>query len=356
MTLADQDCAERLRERVLAAAASGTPVNIVGGGSKAFYGRPAQGDALETSGHAGILYYEPTELVLTARCGTRLDDIEAMLAAHGQMLAFEPPHFGGGATLGGVVACGLAGPRRPFAGSVRDAVLGVKLLNGRGEILKFGGQVMKNVAGFDVSRLMAGALGTLGLLLEVSVRVHPRPGAELTLRYSLDGPPALTRMHSLARRSGLLSAACHEGDCLSARLSGSEAALRAAEKQLGGERLASAEADRFWADLREQRLAFFRDDRPLWRLSLPCAASVPPLTETLMIDWGGALRWLKTDAPPDVLFSAASRLGGHACRFRAPDGGLFQPLTPGVRDLHKKLKAAFDPGGIFNPGRLYPDW
>lgn len=349
------DLSAMLRERVLAAIADKTALNIIGSGSKAFYGRPAQGEALPVAGHCGIISYEPTELVITARCGTRLADIEAVLAERGQMLVFEPPHFGPNATLGGAVATGLSGSRRPYAGAVRDVVLGVKLLNGHGEILKFGGEVIKNVAGFDVSRLMVGALGTLGVVLEISMKVLPQPEAEITLQFVMSTDAALVQMNRWAGRNWPLSAACHDGEALRIRLSGAETAIAFARQKLGGDALPEHEARAFWADVCEQRLAFFQAET-LWRLSLASAAAQPDLSGSWFIDWGGALRWLKTDQPAEAVFQAAHVLGGHACRFRSPLGGEFQPLSTGLEPLHRKIKSAFDPHGIFNVGRLYEGW
>ncbi len=350
------DDSDELRGQVLAAANSKTPLNIVGSNSKSFYGRPALGRPLVVNKHSGIINYEPTELVITARCGTRLADITAALNENGQMLPFEPPYFAGDATIGGAIATGLSGPRRPYAGSARDAVLGVKLLDGRGEILKFGGEVMKNVAGFDVSRLMAGALGTLGVLLEISIKVHPLPLTEQTLIYKLDITDALEQMKRQARQNWPLSAACHDGEYLRIRLSGEETAIEAATKQLGGDIMPLEEGKLFWSDLRDQKLAYFQDETPLWRLSLASAAPQPQLSGSWFIDWGGALRWLKTNETPETVFAQAKALGGHACRFRSPQGGAFQPLSPNLEKLHRRLKAAFDPHAIFNPGRMYPDW
>lgn len=350
------DASALLRERVLTAIAGKTPVNIIGSGSKTFYGRPAQGEPLEVVQHHGIISYEPTELVITARCGTRLADIEAVLAERGQMLAFEPPYFGPGATLGGVVATGLSGPRRPYAGSVRDVVLGVKMLNGHGEILKFGGEVMKNVAGFDVSRLMVGALGTLGVILDISMKVLPRPEAETTLIFLMTPDAALAQMNRWAGQNWPLSAACFDGEALRIRLSGAQTAIASVRQKLGGDLLPDDEASLFWADTREQRLDFFQDETPLWRLSLASATAQPDLPGAWFIDWGGTLRWLKTGQPAETVFQTAHALGGHACRFRSPLGGQFQPLSAGLEKLHRNIKQAFDPHGIFNAGRLYKGW
>jgi glycolate oxidase FAD binding subunit len=351
----DQDLSASLRERVLDAYARNAPLNIVGGGSKAFYGREPRGEPLEMGGHCGARFYEPTELVLTARAGTRLADIEAMLAGQGQMLGFEPPHCGAAATLGGAIACGLSGPRRPWAGAARDFALGAKLLNGKGEILSFGGQVMKNVAGFDLSRLMVGAMGTLGALLEISLKALPKPEAEITLAFERDAASALLAMNRLAGQKWPLSAACHDGARLYLRLSGAEAALAASHRRLGGEPL--MEGERFWADWREQRLPFFAGARRLWRLSLPSAAPLAVLPGPCLMDWGGALRWLDTDAPAAQIFEAARAAGGHALPFRRrlPAEAAFQPLPEPLQRLHIRLKRAFDPKGILNPGRLYEE-
>ncbi|QSA98994.1 glycolate oxidase subunit GlcE [Methylococcus sp. EFPC2] len=352
---AGQDSSAALCAAVAAAARTRVPLCIRGSGSKAFYGRAAEGQTLDVRGHRGIVHYEPTELVLTARAGTRLAEIEAALAERGQMLAFEPPHFGPDATLGGTLACGLSGPRRPWSGSARDCVLGVRIVDGRGEMLRFGGEVMKNVAGFDISRLMVGALGGLGVLLDISLKVLPLPEAEITLTFELPEDEAIATAQRWAGSCLPLSAVCHDGTRLFARLAGAEAALRETRRVLGGEELAHGEG--YWGDLREQRLPFFAGDGDLWRLSVPPASPAADLPGTRFIDWGGALRWLKTDAPAEAVFAEARKLGGHATLFRtcASANGRFQALPDKLHALHVQLKRAFDPQGILNPGRLYPD-
>lgn len=375
----NSDDSESLRQTVLKAAAADRPLEITGGRSKAFYGRGPRAGApgneslatktgskanhaapafLETTGHRGILNYEPTELVLTARAGTPLAEIEAALKAEGQMLAFEPPHFSAGATLGGTVATGLSGPRRAFAGSVRDAVLGCKLINGRGEILSFGGQVMKNVAGFDLSRLMVGALGTLGVLLEISLKVLPRPECERTLVFALAGAEAPAAMIRWCGEPWPISGLAFDGSWAFLRLSGAEPAVAAAAARLGGD--PAADGPGFWHRLREHQGRFF--EYPglgirLWRLSVAPAAPPIDLPGHWLYDWGGALRWLRTDAPAAAVFAAAAALRGHATLFRGDsgDGRVFQPLPPALHVLHRNLKRAFDPQGLFNPGRLYED-
>jgi glycolate oxidase FAD binding subunit len=349
------DLTEQLRERVLAAAVDKTPLRIRGGGSKDFYGNPPAGELLDTRGHSGIVAYEPTELVVTVRAGTRLAELEAALSEQGQMLAFEPPHFGE-ATVGGCVAAGLSGPRRATAGAVRDFILGVKLLSGAGEILNFGGRVMKNVAGYDVSRLMAGAMGTLGLLLEVSLKVLPKPPAEATLRLALPQDKAIETMNRWGGQPLPVSATCWAGGLLCVRLSGARAAVAAAQERIGGERVADAEA--FWRDLREQRSGFFADAVPLWRLSLPAKTAPLDLSGTQLIEWGGALRWLTFSGPAESVRAAAARTGGHATLFRGDDKavGAFQPLPAPLMPIHRNLKRTFDPQGLFNPGRLYKEF
>ncbi|HNF89366.1 MAG TPA: glycolate oxidase subunit GlcE [Thiobacillaceae bacterium] len=340
-----------LIERVKEAAADKIPLCIRGGGSKAFYGRRCEGQPLDVAGHRGIVSYEPSELVVTARAGTPLAAIEAALAENGQLMPFEPPHFGPGATLGGLVAAGLSGPRRPWGGSVRDAVLGVKLLNGKGEALRLGGQVMKNVAGYDLSRLMAGALGTLGVLLEISIKVLPRPAEERTRAFELDAGAAAARQIEWGRLPLSLSGTLYDGERLYVRLCGSAQGVAAGLEVLGGEEV----TDGPWRAAREQTLPFFQGDGPLWRLSLPAAAPALNLPGASLNEWGGALRWLRTDLPADLVRQRAAALGGHATLFRGHDGRgeVFQPLAPALGVLHRQVKRALDPHGLFNPGRMY---
>lgn len=345
-----------LRERIRAAAGTQRPLRVRAGGSKDFYGGPLAGELLDVSGNAGISDYQPTELIVTARAGTRLADLERTLAGCEQMLACEPPQFEGRATLGGAVAAGLSGPRRAFAGALRDFVLGIEMLDGRAELLRFGGKVIKNVAGFDISRLMTGSLGTLGLITEVTLKTVPRPRAECTLRFESDQGAALESMTRWSTRPLPLSAtAWHEGR-LSVRLSGAQAAVRAAREHLGGEVVSGAE--HYWEDVREQRLPGLAEAAELWRVSLPAHAPPLPGSAPLLIEWGGSLRWLSGPQEPAALRALVGRLGGHALRYRAPvktAEGAFTPLAPVLLSLHRRLKAALDPHGIFNPGRLYPD-
>ncbi|MEN8261026.1 MAG: glycolate oxidase subunit GlcE, partial [Pseudomonadota bacterium] len=323
---------------------------------KAFYGREAVGEPLRVGAHCGVVNYEPTELVITARGGTPLHDVEAVLAEHNQIFAFEPPYFGDAATLGGVVATGLSGPRRPFAGSVRDYVLGCKVLTGKGEMLSFGGQVMKNVAGYDVSRLMVGAMGTLGVLLEVSLKVLPAPAAEATLCFEMETARSLRAMNQWAGLSLPLSALCYDGARVYVRLSGSARAVAEARGKLGGELL--VDAAKFWEDLREMRLPYFQSEMNLWRISGAPAAPELKLDGRWLYDWGGAQRWLLSDERAGQVFDAAAHGGGHATLFRGRrrDRGVFQPLTEKHMALQRGLKRAFDPSGILNAKRMYDEW
>ena len=356
--MAPDAAVEALAERIRAAASARRALCIRGGGSKEFYGGESKGEVLDARGCAGIVSYEPTELVVTARGGTPLAELEAALAEKGQMLAFEPPHFGAGATLGGCVAAGLSGPRRAAAGSLRDFLLGVQILDGRGRLLVFGGQVMKNVAGYDVSRLVAGSLGTLGLIVEASLKVLPRPRAELTLDIELPQARALEHLQRWAGQPLPVSATAWHDNRLSVRLSGAQSAVRAAAEKLGGTTVAQQTAAPYWADLREHRAAFFAGDTPLWRLSLPSTAPAVALPGAQLIEWSGALRWLRSGADAATVRAAAERLGGHATLFRGGDktGGVFPPQEATVARLHREIKAALDPAGILNPGRLYSEF
>ena len=352
-----QQVIQRYADRIRSAAAEKKPLRLRGGGSKDFYGQALEGEVLDTRAYAGIIAYEPTELVITVRCGTPLMELDAALRVEGQHLAFEPPHFGPGATVGGMLAAGLSGPRRQCAGAVRDFVLGVRMLDGRGDDLRFGGQVMKNVAGYDVSRPMAGSLGTLGLILEVSLKVPPLPFAEATLKLEIPQDRAIGILNHWGGKPLPISAcAWAEGD-LVVRLSGAASAVKAAREAIGGESIEPDQAQRFWLGIREQTDPFFRTDKPLWRLSVPSVTPPLALPGEQLIEWGGSLRWLASNADGRTIREAAAQAGGHATLFRASDkgAGVFTPLAPALAKIHRNLKQAFDPAGIFNPGRMYPD-
>ncbi|MDH5205846.1 MAG: glycolate oxidase subunit GlcE [Hylemonella sp.] len=354
---------QQITERVRAAAADGTPLRIRGGGSKDFYGQTLQGEVLDTRSLSGIVSYEPTELVVTVRAGTPLAELEAALAEKGQYLPFEPPHFSAGgalATVGGMVAAGLNGPARGAVGAVRDFVLGVTVLNGRGELLSFGGQVMKNVAGYDVSRLMAGSLGTLGLIVEVSLKVLPLAPAEATLVYEVDEAKALSMLNRWGGQPLPLNASCWHADALMVRLRGAQAAVTAAPQSMGGQLMAPEQAQQLWTALREQTGPFFglQPHESLLRLSVPDTSASLRLGHTL-VEWGGAQRWIKVPSTQIAEIRAKMvELGGHATVFRAGEkpAQVFTPLASPLDRIHRELKKQFDPAGIFNRGRMYADF
>ncbi len=348
------DISATLQQQIEQAISLRTPLNICGSNTKTFLGHPAQGTVLSITEHRGIVEYDPGELVLTARAGTTLTEIEAALAESGQVLAFEPPHFGEQATLGGTIACGLSGPRRPYAGSARDAVLGCKIINGKAEVLSFGGQVMKNVAGYDVSRLMVGAYGTLGVLLEVSLKVLPRPAATLTLMQECPETDAIKRMSQLLSQPMPVDAASyHAGHCY-LRIAGSEQAVKHAQKQLGGDVIQASTP--FWHTLREHQLPFFQSGKPLYRVMVKPATPPINVAGDWLLDWGGAQRWLMSDEPLAVIRGQVAAADGHVSLFRSPaqQQEVFSPLSAPLFNIHQRLKNSFDPHGIFNPGRMYP--
>jgi glycolate oxidase FAD binding subunit len=342
-----------LRTRVMDAHRARRPVCLTGAGTKDFYGESCEGEPLDVSGYRGVVEYEPSELVITARCGTPLSEVEALLAGQRQFLAFEPPHFGGDPTLGGVIAAGLCGPRRSYAGAARDFVLGASLLAVDGETLNFGGKVMKNVAGFDVSRLLCGSLGVLGPITEVSLKVMPLPGEEQTLRFELKEEQALARFNEWAGQPLPLSASAWWQGVAWLRLSGAPAAVRAARARLGGEAVDPDTAGRWWQELRHQRHALFAQAASLWRLSLPSTTPPLALSGAPLIEWGGALRWYASDASAESIRRLATAAGGTALQWRGGTAGSrFHPLAPAVLAIHQRLKQRFDPHGIFNRNRL----
>ena len=373
MTL-QADFTSTATHRIRAAAATSGKLRIRGGGSKDFYGQALVGDVLDTRPLSGVVSYEPSELVVTALAGTPLAELEALLLTQGQCLPFEPPNHGGAATVGGMVASGLSGPARASAGAVRDFVLGVKLINGKGEPLTFGGQVMKNVAGYDVSRLMVGAMGTLGLLTEVSIKVLPVAPLEATLKFEMTQTRALAQLHSWGGQPLPLNASCwlNEGSAdadsgtLYLRLRGAVAAVEAACAKLGGQRLPDAQASADWLLCRHQQLPWFldrSDTQDLWRLSVPQTAPVLDLPEPPLMEWHGGLRWVRTNPQQGQrLRDAARAVGGHATLFRASNAhdmsatGIFDILKPPLDRIHRELKREFDPQGVFNLHRMYADW
>ena len=358
MHAADRDIADALCEQVRSAYEARTPLRIVGGDTRAFYGRPVEGQALSVAEHSGIVSYDPVELIVTVRAGTRLSALQAALAENHQMLGFEPPVFGEQSTIGGAVATGLSGPRRPWAGAARDFVLGTRIITQEGKLLRFGGEVMKNVAGYDLSRMMAGAQGTLGVLTDISFKVLPIPTATHSLRLSLNLGDALSKLAELGRQPlPITAAAWHHGE-LFLRLEGGKSSVQATQERLGGESLDPS----FWTSLRDHRHAFFQrqEVQALWRLSLP--PNTAPLNldiaeNDIFYDWAGCQRWVKTALDADTLRAACKAVGGHAtCYTPHAQGGAVEPFTPlnaVVEKYHRNLKAELDAHGIFNPGRLY---
>jgi len=355
---------QRLIDQVATARDQKAALDIRGGSTKAFYGETPRGEPLDVRPLRGISSYEPSELVVSVRAGTPLAELEAALAEKGQCLPFEPPRFGPGTTVGGMVAAGLAGPARATAGGVRDYVLGVTLLNGRGEVLTFGGQVMKNVAGYDVSRLLAGSMGILGVICEVSLKVLPVAPARRTLRFELDQATALQRLNEWGGQPLPLNASAWWDGMLVLRLAGAQAAVQAARDKLGGEAIDEPLASTFWQGLRDHGDEYFDAaagavgrGETLWRLSVPQTAAPLALSGAVLVEWGGAQRWLVGTEPAAQVRAVASAAGGHATVFRSSGvrGGVFAPLSAPLARIHRELKTAFDPDRVFNPGRLYPE-
>ncbi|MDE2349876.1 MAG: glycolate oxidase subunit GlcE [Gammaproteobacteria bacterium] len=354
----------RLIDEVGEARAQRVALEIRGGGTKAFYGEPPRGRPFSLSEFCGISSYEPEELVITARAGTPLADLEAALAERGQCLPFEPPRFAPGGTVGGMVAAGLSGPARASAGGVRDHLLGATVLHAGGAIDSFGGQVIKNVAGYDVARLFAGSWGILGPLLEVSLKVLSLRPATATRVLDVDESEALRRLRAMAAKPWPLTASAWHDGRLRLRFAGAAAAVAAATAAWGGEALAPEQAVRWWADVRDQRHEFFRLEPSdlvggecLWRLSVPATAAPRDLGGRRFVEWGGALVWWRGVAAPEDVRAAAAAVGGHATLVRAADKapGAFAPLGETLLGIHRRLKDAFDPHRIFNPGRLVPE-
>src|SRR5690606_32051781 len=350
--IAPHDDTARLLDQVCNAMECGQALRIRGGDSKAFLGRRVQAGELDTRAHTGIVHYDPTELVVTVRAGTLLSELNALLASEGQNLPPEPPDFGGRATVGGMVASAVAGPRRPWSGSVRDFVLGARVITGQGKHLRFGGEVMKNVAGYDFSRLLAGSHGCLGVITEVSLKVLPLPRASQSLCLDVDADSALRLLAQWKRENLPISGACHWDNRLHIRLEGGRASVEAACARLN----ATPISDQVWEDLREHRLPFFQTPRTLWRLSVPATTALADFPGDVLLDWGGAQRWVKSDAPAREIRRIAAALRGHAtCYTPGVDDNPFDPLRPEILRLLLRLKAQLDPARLFNPGRMYAE-
>ena len=332
-------------------------LRICAGNTKQFYGRPIEAETLSLAAHAGIIEYEPSELYITARSGTSLNEIERTLQAKNQIIPCEPPYFGANATLGGMIACGLAGPRRATAGAIRDCVLGTEIINGKGEHLKFGGKVMKNVAGYDVSRLMCGAFGTLGILMSITLRLAPKPETEQTIALSFNIEDAIKKMNTWANTSMPISANYYDEGKLYLRLSGSSSAVQTCIKTIGGEKIANSDA--FWSSIKEQSTNFFQTTLPLWRISVSPNTAPLDISGSCAMEWNGGLRWYATEDSASNIRGKVERVGGQANLFRqaptedSPSETVFHPLPQASFNLHKKLKQVFDPGCILNPNKMY---
>ncbi len=349
------DVTEALKKQILDARKKEQKLNIVGGGTKSFLGRSADGhaDTLSLADHAGIVEYHPVELIMTVRAGTRIADIEAALAEEGQCLHFEPPRFGDGSTLGGTLACNLSGPARPWSGSVRDQVLGIRLLNGKGEHLRFGGQVMKNVAGYDVSRLQAGAMGTLGAMTEISLKVMPKPATSMTLVQDMPVEDVIKYMNQRAGEPKPITGAAWVDGKVYLRLSGAKSAVEATAEKWTGDVMEQGEA--FWQQLQHMQHDFFAGDEPLWRFSVGSTAANPELDGPWLIDWAGSQRWYRGDVDMARIETMAQRAGGQVSLFRGGDRSeeVMHHQPQALQNIQKRLKESFDPDGLFNPGRLY---
>ncbi|CAB3808623.1 hypothetical protein LMG28688_06805 [Paraburkholderia caffeinitolerans] len=357
-SLLPMDDSDRLVDEVARAALTRTALTIRGGNSKTRLGRPAPQGAIEldTRSHSGIVRYEPTELVITARCGTPVSELATVLDKAGQMLPCEPPEYDGIATVGGAFASGLSGPRRPWAGSMRDFVLGCRLITGTAKHLRFGGEVMKNVAGYDMARLAAGSFGCFGVVTEVSLKVLPKPRAARSIVLDMSASDAMSKLSSWRRGALPVTGACHVDGRFHVRLEGGEGSVASAIDLIGGDDLDPA----FWTRLRERHLPFFDGAAPLWRVSLPAATHLMPLPGEVLLDWGGAQRWLRSGESPSKIRAIAQAAGGHATCYslHAELDGLespFMPLPAPLLRLHRALKSQLDPRGIFNPGRMYAD-
>ncbi|MCY3802855.1 MAG: glycolate oxidase subunit GlcE [Gammaproteobacteria bacterium] len=349
------DTKETIAARIRDAARHKTALQLLGGNTKAFYGRSIQATPLCLADYSGVVEYEPSELYITARCGTPLTAIEQIIGEENQMLPFEPPHFGTTATLGGAIAAGLAGPGRVSSGTVRDSMLGAEIINGKGEYLCFGGKVMKNVAGYDVSRLMCGALGTLGVLMSVTLRLLPKPQCEQTVVIAEAPVDAIHKMNAWALTPMPITATFHDGKSLYVRLTGSSSTIEKCQDEIGGERIEQSEL--FWIRVREQTHEAFASDAPLWRIQVPPSTDPLDITGPCAMEWNGALRWHATHTDASTIREVTRQAGGQACQFRGPAiEHVFNPLPSALLKIHQRLKHAFDPEGILNPGKMYPQF
>lgn len=350
MTDTQQDIASRIQD----AYQQKQPLEIIAGNTKSFYGRKIDAVPFSTLQHTGITEYEPSELYISARSGTTLKEIEQTILNNNQILPFEPPYFGSSATLGGCVASGLSGPRRATSGAVRDCILGTEIINGKGEYLRFGGKVMKNVAGYDVSRMMCGALGTLGVLMSITIRLLPKPQSEQTLVFSMSPDDSILHMNKWANTPMPISASFYDEVNLYIRLSGSASSIDKCVKEIGGDLVNSS--DIFWMDIKEQTHKFFLTELPLWRICVPPNSPTLNISGDCVMEWNGALRWYVTEQSESEIRAEVLRVNGHAMLFRGENTQQkFHPLTDAAMRIQTNLKQAFDPVGILNPGKMYAE-
>ena len=350
------DIEKQLQAQVVDAMQSGKPLAITGGESKSFYGRKIVGEPILIGPHSGVVDYHPSELVITARAGTPLTEIIELLDQNNQMLGFEPPQFSRFATLGGAIAAGLSGSIRPYSGSVNHFVLGLKVLTGHGEILRFGGRVIKNVAGFDVSRLMVGSMGCLGILLEISLKVVPKPVAEQTVIIEhADPDESITLMNQLAGKPIPISGASWVNGETRIRISGSDVAVDEARRSIGGGR--DSHGNEFWLAINNQTHEFFHNAPMLLRGSVTPGSKMFCAAKNQLIDWGGGLRWTVCDEVDSAFEQAVNGVDGHLTCFRNGDrkSEVFAALPSAIMKFHQNLKNQFDPTRILNPGRMYAE-
>ncbi len=348
------DCAQEIADKIKHSYQQKQPLEITAGSTKQFYGRKINAQLLNVKNHSGVTEYEPSELYITAHCGTSLDEIERVIENKNQILPFEPPNFGPSATIGGTVACGLSGPRRAYSGNVSDCILGAEVINGKGEQLHFGGRVMKNVAGYDVSRLMCGALGTLGVLTSITLRLLPKPENEQTVAFNMSSTEAIKKMNQWANTPLPISATLHNADSLYVRLSGSHSTIKSSASEMQGEFIENSET--FWEMIKEHKHSFFNSDLPLWRISVPPSTPELNIQGECVMEWNGALRWYATEVNENVIRTEVERIGGHATLFKGDcTQNIFHPLSNVSMKFHKHLKQVMDPGRILNPGKMFAE-
>jgi glycolate oxidase FAD binding subunit len=357
------------KEQIQSAITNQQSINIRGGNTKHWYGDVPHGVTLDARAYQGILDYQPEELVITVCAGTPLKEVESSLAEKKQYFAFDPPCFGSEATIGGMIASGIAGPGRGQYGGLRDYVLGTKIMDGRGQVLSFGGKVMKNVAGYDVSRLLPGSLGTLSLLLEVSIKVLPQPAKTQTLKFEIDQAQAIIQMNTWASQPLPLSASAWIGNSnggeLWVRLAGANAAVEAGISKMNqlikSQLIPVEEASLFWQSVKEQEHSFFKEsNEPLWRFAINPLSPPLPFENQTLLEWYGGQRWIKGHLSAPHARQIAHQHGGHATLFRGAklEGESvftplsFNPLTAPLEVVQQRIRQTFDPHSVFKTGRM----